>query len=163
LNSKVIISWLVFSLAALGGTLYAHEDPTAVETFYPEKVNKAKNPLPFNYKTVALGRKIYKDQQCASCHGADGDGKGDAAVVGKFVVMPRKFTNSAVMSNRTDGMLYYAISKGVHGTWMLPREALLSENDRWALVHYIRTFPYPEEKKADGKHEADTKERLKTK
>ena len=159
MKSNVIISTLVFVLSMGGSALYAHEDPTAAESFYPEKYEKVKNPLPFNYKTVALGRKIYQDQQCASCHGTDGDGKGDAAVVGRFVVMPRDFTNWQIMSKKTDGMLFYSISKGVHGTWMLPREALLSEKDRWALVSYIRTFAYPDDGKTESESAKESKEK----
>lgn len=138
-------------------TAQAQGDPTTKTGFYPEKFARMKNPLPFNTKTLALGRKVYNDQQCASCHGVNGDGKGDAAVVGRFLPMPRNFTNEAAMEEKTDGMLFYSISKGVHGTWMMPREHLLTEKDRWAVIHYIRTFVLPdeEETKTEPKGKGD--------
>ncbi len=132
----------------------AETDPIVGQTFYPAEYRAMKNPLPFNQETIALGRKVFTDQQCISCHGVRGDGKGDAAKVGRFMPKPRDFTDARAMSKKTDGMLFYSISKGVHGTWMLPREKLLSEKDRWAVVHYIRTFAGA----AEPKNKAEKKE-----
>jgi mono/diheme cytochrome c family protein len=116
------------------------KDPTQDPEFYPKEFRSLKNPIAFSPETMALGRKVYNDQQCVSCHGVYGDGKGDAASVGRFLPGPRDFTDAAAMAKKTDGMLFYSVSKGVHGTWMLPREKLLTEKDRWAVIHYIRTF-----------------------
>ena len=156
---KITIVWISTMFVLAGSALSAQDDPALKSGFYPEQFSRMKNPLPFNYKTLALGRKVYNDQQCTSCHGVNGDGKGDAAVVGRFMPMPRDFTTAAVMEQKTDGMLFYSISKGVHGTWMMPREHLLTEKDRWAVIHYIRTFAAPEQEgdKPEAKEKGDQK------
>jgi hypothetical protein len=44
------------------------------------------------------------------------------------------------MKKKTDGMLFYSVTRGVHGTMMIPREIILNEDQRWAVIWYVRTF-----------------------
>ena len=60
--------------------------------------------------------------------------------------MPRDFTDDNIMSKKTDGMLFYSISKGVHGTRMFAREEIMPAKERWAVIHYVRIFTKTEEK-----------------
>lgn len=124
--------------------LIAGEDPTVVPGYYPKEYLSMKNPLPFSLATLREGRRVYSGH-CETCHGVYGDGKGNSAVIGKFDPMPRDFTDDKIMSKKTDGMLYYSISKGVHGTRMFAREDIMPSKDRWAVINFIRTFVKGEE------------------
>ena len=125
--------------------LKAEEDPTKSPGFYPEEYKNMKNPLPFDLSALREGRGLYTGH-CETCHGVYGDSKGNAALIGKFNPMPRDFTDNSIMSKKTDGMLYYSISKGVHGTRMFAREEIMPPKQRWAVIHYIRTFAKTEDK-----------------
>jgi hypothetical protein len=128
---------------SLTSPVRAEEDPTVKAGFYPPEYLKMKNPLPFDLKTVREGRQVFIGH-CQVCHGTMGDGKGDAAVIAKYDPMPRNFTDTPLMTKKTDGMLFYSVSKGVHGTQMIPRDVILSEHQRWSVIWFIRTFARPE-------------------
>jgi len=154
--SKIVLSVIIISIPILtlyGTGMCGENDPTLAPGYYPKEYINKKNPLPFDLPTLRLGRKIYTGH-CEVCHGVHGDGKGRAAIIGKYKPMPRDFTNNTIMSQKTDGMLFYSISKGVHGTRMFAREEILSDKQRWAVIHYIRTFAdidIPEEKEGKDK------------
>lgn len=137
----VLAMMLVFPLVSL-----AEEDPTMDPGYYPPEYINRKNPLSFNLATLREGRALYKGH-CEVCHGVHGDGKGNAAVIGKYKPMPRDFTDSSIMSKKSDGMLFYSVSKGVHGTRMFAREEIMKPDQRWAVIHYLRTLTRGEGKK----------------
>lgn len=94
--------------------------------------------------TVVRGKQLY-DANCVQCHGAQGRGDGYGA---PFLVPPPrdltagefKFrtTSSGVLP--TDDDLFRTISRGANGTGMPPWSYLLSDEERWALVDYVKTF-----------------------
>ncbi|MBI4011685.1 MAG: c-type cytochrome [Candidatus Rokubacteria bacterium] len=95
---------------------------------------------------LALGQRLY-EKQCAACHGVDGRGEGEAAYL--LYPKPRDFTAGrfALASTwervPTDEDLYRTISRGMPGSAM-PSWGHLSEEERWALVHFVKTFvPQP--------------------
>lgn len=137
----VSVIMLVFPFISNAG-----DDPTMAPGYYPPEYLNMKNHLQFSLATMREGRALYTGH-CEVCHGVHGDGKGNAAVIGKYKPMPRDFTDSAIMSKKSDGMLFYSISKGVHGTRMFAREDILKPDQRWAIIHYLRTFPKGEDKK----------------
>lgn len=88
--------------------------------------------------------KVFYEGLCAICHGKNGDGKGRFA--GFLNPKPRDFTEGTFKfrttpsgSLPTDLDLFRTITMGLKGTGMPSWFALPSE-DRWALVHYIKTF-----------------------
>jgi len=106
-------------------------------------------PTEFGYqvspKTVMRmeGRLAY-EMYCIGCHGANGDGVGEAA---HFLnPRPRDFTRAEYkfISTRfgelpTDEDLFRTISNGLRGSAM-PAWGHLPERQRWALVEYIKSF-----------------------
>ncbi|MBI5197937.1 MAG: cytochrome c [Nitrospirae bacterium] len=138
-----IAAFVICTSMLLASVGMAVEDPTTKPGFYPPESVKKKNPLPLSLDTLREGRQIYAGH-CQVCHGALGDGQGDAAVIAKYDPMPRNFTDADLMEKKSDGMLFYSVTQGVHGTMMIPREIILSEHQRWAVIHYIRTFAKPE-------------------
>jgi cytochrome c oxidase cbb3-type subunit 2 len=94
-------------------------------------------------KLRALGRALYQ-QRCAGCHGESGDGAGPQAA--RLTVRTTNFTRGVYKlrstptgSLPTDADLFGALTRGVHGTPMLPWTAL-SEDERWALVYQLKSF-----------------------
>lgn len=93
--------------------------------------------------TVRAGGKIY-EQRCAVCHGSMGDGF--SRYSNDMTIKPRdftsgtfKFTSSLPAYPPTDEDLFKTISRGLHGTAMLPWTAL-SDREKWATIDYIKTF-----------------------
>jgi mono/diheme cytochrome c family protein len=91
---------------------------------------------------LALGKRLY-DTQCAACHGLDGRGEGEAAYL--LYPKPRDFVAARyrLVSSwervPTDEDLFRTISRGMPGSAM-PSWGHLSEEERWALVHYVKSF-----------------------
>ena len=91
---------------------------------------------------LALGEETFR-QQCAACHGASGNGEGDAAYL--LYPRPRDFTTGRfrIVSTwdnvPTDEDLFRTISRGMPGSAM-PSWAHLSEETRWGLVHYVKSL-----------------------
>jgi mono/diheme cytochrome c family protein len=92
-----------------------------------------KNPLPADAKTVAQGKKV-AETNCVSCHGARGKGDGAAAVA--LNPKPADWTSAKVQAE-SDGEIFWKISTG---RGAMPAWNFLPEQDRWALVRYIRSL-----------------------
>ncbi|MGA6828888.1 c-type cytochrome [Nitrospira sp. NS4] len=90
---------------------------------------------------VAGGKALYEGKgRCALCHGTSGKGDGPAAHMHP-PHPPRDFTDCAFQKEREDGELFWIIKNGSPGTGMKPMiPGMLSEEDGWKLVAYIRTF-----------------------
>ncbi len=101
----------------------------------PEQAKKTKNPVPANAAALAAGKTIYADK-CASCHGDNGNGQGDQAKL--YAVKPQDFTNPQLMAAMTDGELFWKISEGRRPMPSFKKQ--LTEEQRWQVVDYIRTF-----------------------
>jgi mono/diheme cytochrome c family protein/plastocyanin len=93
---------------------------------------------------LARGKQVYS-QNCASCHGEKGDGKG---ICSAFLIPgPRNFGTAHFRLRSTptghlptDEDLFRVVSQGVIGTPMPPWKWLLDEKDRWGVIEYIKTF-----------------------
>jgi mono/diheme cytochrome c family protein len=93
---------------------------------------------------IARGKGVY-EQNCAACHGVNGDGKAPAAAF--LAPKPRNFKeanyrlrSTPTGSLPTDADIFRSVSLGVVGTPMPPWRHHLSDDDRWAVIEYIKTF-----------------------
>jgi mono/diheme cytochrome c family protein len=100
----------------------------------PDADKKRPNPVPNVPEAIEAGKNLYASQ-CAMCHGATGDGRGDLAVSMKWKI--GRFTTAAWQGRRTDGELFYILSKG-HGD--MPAEKRLVDQNKWEIVRFIRTL-----------------------
>jgi high-affinity iron transporter len=99
---------------------------------YPVPLAPAKAPDP------ARGKALYAEN-CASCHGAKGDGRGPQAV--GMDPPPIAFTDAERGRKRSLFALYQVIDQGLDGTAMQSFAHLPSE-DRWALAAYVGGFAF---------------------
>jgi mono/diheme cytochrome c family protein len=93
---------------------------------------------------VQHGKSVYA-QNCVACHGVQGDGKGDAAAF--LLPKPRDFVTAnyrlrSTPTGRlpTDVDLFRSVSLGMPGTPMPGWKHILNDNDRWAVVEYLKTL-----------------------
>jgi mono/diheme cytochrome c family protein len=104
----------------------------------PEEVKKLKNPLQPSESTLKTARAIYADE-CAQCHGERGKGDGPEAAM--HSPAPADLTDAGHMKGVTDGEIFYQISEGRKP--MPSFKKRLTEDQRWGLVLFVRTFSHP--------------------
>ena len=98
----------------------------------PESSNNLTNPFKGDASATADGKKIF-EQMCVLCHGLLGKGNGEAGLS-----LERKPANFLALKiiNETDGNIFWKITHGKAP--MATYEELLTEDQRWKLVNYIR-------------------------
>ncbi|MCB9453038.1 MAG: c-type cytochrome [Anaerolineaceae bacterium] len=107
------------------------------------------NPLSPTVETLERGKAIFT-RECMVCHGADGTGDGPYG--NNLQPSPPDFSdgNYGTLQNPsyTDADYFWRISEGLPWSAMPTWKSQYSEEDRWALVYYIRvnftqTLPRP--------------------
>jgi mono/diheme cytochrome c family protein len=83
-----------------------------------------------NVDTLALGKGLF-DSNCAACHGVDGVGS---------VLGAADFTDLRLMDDRAPRDFYLTVTqgKGSMPAW----QGRLSQDERWAVIDYLRAFSY---------------------
>jgi mono/diheme cytochrome c family protein len=71
---------------------------------------------------------------CVLCHGLTGKGNGEAGLT--LGVKPANFLALKNIPNETDGEIFWKITQGKPP--MSSYDELLTEDQRWKLVNYIR-------------------------
>lgn len=96
------------------------------------------------------GAEVYA-LNCVSCHGEQGAGDGAAAAA--LQPAPRNFTDKGVKWTNGSSPLaiFKTLANGIEGTSMAAYSNL-SEDERWALTHYVRNW-VPEEARQDSTEE----------
>ncbi|MDF2381819.1 FTR1 family protein [Nostoc ellipsosporum NOK] len=126
---------------------------TALLAAYPVPLAPSSPP------DLARGATLYA-QNCASCHGQNGDGRGPNAA--RLDPPPIAFTDKSRADQRSLFGLYQVISQGLDGTAMQSFEAL-PEADRWALAFYAGRFAYSDAAAREGERLWRTESGLRSK
>ena len=100
----------------------------------PASAKSTKNPVKSSSESIAEGKTLYA-KHCKSCHG--GGGKGDGPKAANLDVSCKDFTK-AEFKKQTDGEIYWKITNGRDP--MPTFKAKASNDERWAMVNYIRTL-----------------------
>jgi cytochrome c oxidase cbb3-type subunit 2 len=99
------------------------------------------DPLTVTQQNLIRGQEIFKER-CIGCHGSKGDGAGPASTF--LLPNPFNFTNTGMTGVNgpfaSDGMFYYRILVGGHGTAMENFGTRLSVEDIWRVVLFLRTI-----------------------
>ena len=101
----------------------------------PEEAKKLTNPVPANEATLKAAKDIYMEY-CVQCHGDTG--KGDGTEAAMYKTKPADFTDAHMMSEMTDGEIYYKMTEGRRP--MPSFKKTLTDEQRWMLVNFVKTF-----------------------
>jgi len=109
----------------------------AATTKIPQEEVDRKNPVESNAASIAEGKRLYGETDCALCHGKDGDGKG---VLAKDINMNvHDWRQAASLEKFSDGELAYLVVKGKGR--MPAYEKRETPDQIWQIINYIRSMP----------------------
>ncbi|MDH3710153.1 MAG: cytochrome c [Cyclobacteriaceae bacterium] len=128
-KSLVILLTTVLFLISMGFTVF--QDSWTV----PAKYKKMENPVSWDKEGELIAKQLYA-KHCKSCHGKTGLGDGPKA---KELDTSSGDFSVTEFHAQSDGALFY---KTTFGRDDMPAydKKISSDEDRWLLVHYMRTF-----------------------
>jgi cytochrome c oxidase cbb3-type subunit 2 len=102
-------------------------------------------PPPTTPETIALGKQLYADAGCASCHGPLGKGDGTEQMKDSEgrPIKARDFTTGTFAGGGERIDLYYRFTTGMDGSPMPGFGDSLDVPQRWALVDYVQSLHTP--------------------
>lgn len=115
---------------------FADEKSKIPDPFTVADAQKLKSPVPYNKKSIALGRSVYL-RNCTGCHGQDGKATVDVVADATDLTSPKLWKNGT-----TEGEIFRSIREG-QGSSMPTFKAQLKEDEMWNLVNFIRSL-WPE-------------------
>jgi mono/diheme cytochrome c family protein len=126
---------LVVLLTGLFLVAFVEPQPAIENWDVPAKYKEMKNPHAGDQALEKVGKMLYA-KHCKSCHGNVGLSDGPKAASMKAEMT--KF-NDAKFQAQSDGVIYY---QSIVGKDEMPNfeKKILEEEDRWALVNFIRTL-----------------------
>lgn len=102
--------------------------------------NEIQDPLAYTAENLAEGKRLY-DINCTPCHGEKGEGNGQLIELpgggdGPFTARPQPY--KTLLPPMKDGSIFYSVSygKNVMGGYGFQ----LSVNERWQVIHYIKSL-----------------------
>ncbi|HKW89689.1 MAG TPA: cytochrome c [Candidatus Acidoferrales bacterium] len=127
-------------LGQSGSTSQERQKPTtqaAAASAYvvPPEFAKKPNPIKATPDSIAEGKKMY-GYDCAMCHGAMGNGKGDLASDMKLTL--KDYRDAASLKDLSDGDMYYIIEKGKGQ--MTGEEGRQKPDEIWNMINFIRSL-----------------------
>ncbi len=131
--------WLYGALVLAGiggiGILWAEDAPSAGDQWTaPARAARKANPVPADEKSIAAGKVLYL-QECRACHGDAGKGDGPSAAT--LEKKPGDLS-SPKLWEQSDGALFWKITNGRKP--MPTFEQKFTDEQRWAVVNYVRTL-----------------------
>jgi len=124
----VVVVW-AFVLAACGG---GESSTAALDTVPAEYAGKT-NPLSADAATA--GAAVFKTN-CETCHGPQGHGDGPAGAA----LDPAPKNLAELQTQAGDDYLFWRINTGKDGTAMVAWKGVLTEEQIWQAVAFIRTL-----------------------
>jgi mono/diheme cytochrome c family protein len=120
--------------------------PGGVETWLVQKTKHSvtvrgsdqKNPFPASAENLCEGRRIFA-YYCVACHGLDGQNTG--VPFADKMSPPVPSLKSETVQSYSDGQLKWVIEYGVSPSGMPAAKSILSDDEMWLMVQYIRHLP----------------------
>lgn len=152
--SKEEIEQAIAAIQDPAGHKYqVHKGPAVVSAAYTDEEEKAMaalgpdapdvpalvNPIETSDESVGRGKELYL-KYCTTCHGLNGGGNGPAAH--GITTFPRQLWAWHNADSSADGYLFWFITNGRNE--MPPWGVVLSDDERWDLINYIKTIKVPE-------------------
>ncbi len=137
-------AWLL--LPCVGLAACEARAPSSLETAIVTRVKHAvtvggrrePNPLPDSVEVVTRGREAFS-HYCIVCHGLDGQNTGVPFADAMSPPVPR--LSSAEVQEFTDGQLHWIITNGLFPSGMPAARGILSDQEIWWIVLYVRHLP----------------------
>jgi mono/diheme cytochrome c family protein len=108
---------------------------TPAQSSIPAEAAHLVNPVKSTPESLAHAKKVY-GYDCAMCHGANGDGKGD--LVANLKLTMKDFTDPATLKDLSDGELFYLIK---NGQGQMPADGDRAKPEEiWNMVVLVRSF-----------------------
>jgi mono/diheme cytochrome c family protein len=108
--------------------------PAAPSSIPPEAAHMV-NPVKPTAESQAHAKKMY-GYDCAMCHGANGNGKGELVADMKLTL--KDYTDPTALKDLSDGELFYIIK---NGKGQMPGEGDREKpEDLWNMVILVRSF-----------------------
>ena len=106
----------------------------------PPDAKQMKNPVAPNTVTLDSARVLYRND-CAKCHGINGDGKKPPGSMYSYSTKPTNFTDAKFVDAMSDGEIFWKMTNGRKP--MPSFKIRLTDEQRWELVNLIRVFAHP--------------------
>ena len=106
----------------------------------PPDAKQMKNPVALNTATLDSARVLYRND-CAKCHGINGDGKKLPGSMYSYSTKPTNFTDAKLVDAMSDGEIFWKMTNGRKP--MPSFKIRLTDEQRWELVNLIRIFAHP--------------------
>jgi mono/diheme cytochrome c family protein len=95
------------------------------------------NPVPKTAQAIAQGQDLYKSE-CATCHGQRGQNDGPGAKKIAAEMKEALLLTDPRVHEQSDGALFVKITEGRGKMPSLEKD--LTDDERWHIVHFVRTF-----------------------
>jgi len=124
----------------INNAAFIDEELKAISIFGPAspEIPAITSPIASSQESRGRGKQVF-EKNCATCHGLNGSGQGPAAH--GITTFPRQLWAWNNTDSSTDGYLYWFITNGRNE--MPPWGLVLSENERWDVINYIKTLKQP--------------------
>lgn len=127
-----------------------------IKAFAPKAFKEKSKPIQIGTspkaspELIEKGKKVFEEGKCWECHGQAGRGDGEKARDPKFkddwghrsfprnLTQPWEYRGGAAVED-----IYKRFTTGMDGSPMASFEDALSEEERWALAHYVRSLQTP--------------------
>jgi mono/diheme cytochrome c family protein len=125
----------VFLLAACGGAGTSSPNQNEVGTLESVPAVYAGKTNPLGGDAAAQGAKVFQTN-CQMCHGPQGHGDGPAG--GSLDPKPKNL--ALLQESAADDYLFWRINEGKPGTSMVAWKGILTEEQIWQVISFIRTL-----------------------
>ena len=104
----------------------------------PADADKTKNPVEATEESIAKGKELFMTRKgnCIFCHGETGSGNKEN--LPRLRRVPADLSDHKRMPKLPDGEIFWKITKGIPG--IMPSRDMLTEEERWHLVNFVRTL-----------------------
>ena len=97
-----------------------------------------KNPIPATAENIEAGKQVFASY-CIVCHGRDGQNTG--VPFANSISPPIPSLASVDIQRYTDGQLRWIIENGISPSGMPASRGILSDDDIWTIIVYLRHLP----------------------
>lgn len=122
--------------------------------YEPERIITVPAESPLTAETPLLGKELYDKLKCWECHGENGDGFGPSRATLKddkgYPAPANDFTRGIYKGGGKNSDIYLRFTTGMDSSPMPSYEDSANEEERWALVQYVKSLAGPKAARQPG-------------